>query len=62
MSCLDLKITGSGQKETPCMSIRGLQRLVMILGGKVVAKYRKKSQWMHYKKMKDMLDKSRLRT
>jgi hypothetical protein len=38
--CKNLKFPGSGQKETPCMNIRGLQRLLMILGGKVAAEYR----------------------
>ena len=38
--CVDLKFPGSGQKNTPCMTIRGLQRLLMmILGGKVAAEY-----------------------
>ena len=36
----DLKFKGRGQRNTPCMTLRGLQRLVMILGGKVAAKYR----------------------
>lgn len=35
-----LKFPGSGQRETPCMTIRGLQRLLMILGGKVAAEFR----------------------
>jgi hypothetical protein len=35
-----LKFPGQGQRETPCMTIRGLQRLLMILGGKVSAEYR----------------------
>lgn len=38
-SC-NLKFKGRGQRETPCMSIRGLQRLLMLLGGKVAAQYR----------------------
>lgn len=38
--CYYLKFPGSGQRETPCMTIRGLQRLLMILGGKVAAKFR----------------------
>ena len=38
--CMNLKFPGAGQKETPCMNIRGLQRLLMILGGKVAAEYR----------------------
>ena len=32
---------GAGQRETPTMTIRGLQRLLMILGGKVAASFRK---------------------
>ena len=39
-SCHYLKFTGTGQRHTPCMTIRGLQRLLMILGGKVGAEYR----------------------
>ena len=39
-NCRDLKFPGSGQKSTPCMTIRGLQRLLMILGGKVAAEFR----------------------
>jgi hypothetical protein len=39
-SCYYLKFSGSGQRETPCMTIRGLQRLLMILGGKVAAEFR----------------------
>lgn len=35
-----LKFLGKGQRETPCMTIRGLQRLLMILGGKVAAEFR----------------------
>jgi hypothetical protein len=38
--CRYLKFPGPGQKETPCMTIRGLQRLLMILGGKVAAEFR----------------------
>lgn len=38
--CKNLKFPGKGQRETPCMTIRGLQRLIMILGGKVAAEYR----------------------
>ncbi len=38
--CRYLKFPGKGQKETPCMTIRGLQRLLMILGGKVAAEFR----------------------
>jgi hypothetical protein len=36
----NLKFKGRGQRMTPCMSIRGLQRLLMMLGGKVAAQYR----------------------
>jgi hypothetical protein len=39
-SCRYLKFPGRGQRETPCMTIRGLQRLLMILGGKVAAEFR----------------------
>lgn len=38
--CRYLKFPGSGQRETPCMTIRGLQRYLMILGGKVAAEFR----------------------
>jgi len=38
--CLSWKFPGRGQQETPTMSIRGLQRLLMILGGKVASEYR----------------------
>lgn len=38
--CKNLKFPGKGQRETPCMTIRGLQRLLMILGGKVAAEFR----------------------
>lgn len=39
-SCHYLKFPGKGQKETPCMTLRGLQRLLLILGGKVAAGFR----------------------
>ena len=39
-NCQDFRFPGQGQKSTPCMTIRGLQRLLMILGGKVAAEYR----------------------
>ena len=39
-SCHYLKFPGAGQRDTPCMTIRGLQRLLMILGGKVAAEFR----------------------
>ena len=38
--CVYLKFSGTGQRESPCMTIRGLQRLLMILGGKVAANFR----------------------
>ena len=38
--CSNLKFPGRGQRDTPCMTLRGLQRLLMILGGKVAAGYR----------------------
>ena len=38
--CIYLKFPGSGQRETPCASIRGLQRYLMLLGGKVAAEFR----------------------
>ena len=38
--CRYLKFPGRGQKETPCMTLRGLQRLMMILGGKAAAEFR----------------------
>lgn len=39
-SCQNLKFDGRGQRSTPVMTVRGLQRLLMILGGKVAAEYR----------------------
>jgi hypothetical protein len=36
----NLYFSGAGQRDTPCMTIRGLQRLLMILGGKVAAEFR----------------------
>lgn len=38
--CIYLKFPGSGQRETPCATIRGLQRYLMMLGGKVAAEFR----------------------
>lgn len=38
--CVYLKVPGSGQRKTPCASIRGLQRYLMMLGGKVAAEFR----------------------
>ena len=35
-----LKFPGSGQRQTPCAGIRGLQRYLMMLGGKVAAEFR----------------------
>lgn len=35
-----LQFPGSGQRHTPTMTLRGLQRLLCILGGKVAAEYR----------------------
>jgi hypothetical protein len=40
-SCEYLKFAGSGQRNTPCMDIRGLQRLIALLGGKIGAEYRR---------------------
>ena len=34
----NLQLTASGQLETPCLPIRGLQRLLMLLGGTVTEK------------------------
>ena len=39
-----LKFPGSGQRKTPCASIRGLQRYLMLLGGKVAAKFRETAE------------------
>jgi hypothetical protein len=39
-NCEYCKFAGQRQKSTPCMTIRGLQRLLMILGGKAAAEYR----------------------
>ena len=39
-NCCHFQFPGQGQKSTPCMTIRGLQRLLMILGGKVAAEFR----------------------
>ena len=36
----DVKFRGQRQKLTACMTVRGLQRLLMLLGGKVAAQYR----------------------
>lgn len=40
-SCHSLHFPGQRGPGTPCMTIRGLQRLLMILGGKVAAEFRK---------------------
>lgn len=39
-SCHNLHFPGQRGPSTPCMTIRGLQRLLMILGGKVAAEFR----------------------
>jgi hypothetical protein len=39
-NCRHFQFPGQGQRLTPCMTIRGLQHLLMILGGKVAAEYR----------------------
>jgi hypothetical protein len=39
-NCSYFQFPCQGQKSTPCMTIRGLQRLLMILGGKVAAEFR----------------------
>ena len=39
-NCSYIQFPCQGQKSTPCMTIRGLQRLLMILGGKVAAEFR----------------------
>ena len=39
-SVLYCQFPGARQRETPAMTIRGLQRLLMILGGKVAANFR----------------------
>ena len=39
-NCYYFRFPGQGQKSTPCMTLRGLQRLLMILGGKVAAEFR----------------------
>ena len=31
--CYYFQFSGQGQKSTPCMTLRGLQRLLLILGG-----------------------------
>lgn len=38
--CYNLHFPGQRGPATPCMTIRGLQRLLMIMGGKVAAEYR----------------------
>ena len=40
-ACDYLKFPGRGQRDTPCMDIRGLQRLISLLGGKIGAEYRR---------------------
>ena len=39
-ACDYLKFAGPGQRNTPCMDLRGLQRLIALLGGKIGAEYR----------------------
>ena len=53
-NCSYFQFPCQGQKSTPCMTIRGLQRLLMILGGKVAAEFREivegsrhSSPWPH---------------
>jgi hypothetical protein len=36
----NLKFPGRGQRDTPCMTLKGLQTLLAMLGGKVAAEYR----------------------
>ncbi len=38
--CNDLKFPGKGQRCTPCMTLKGLQQLLLFLGGKVADDYR----------------------
>jgi hypothetical protein len=38
--CCYIQFPGQGQRDTPCMDIRGLQRLISLLGGKIGAEYR----------------------
>ena len=40
-SCMYLKFPGKGQRDTPTMSLPGLQRLLMILGEKATPEFRK---------------------
>lgn len=37
---LNLKFPGAGQRDTPTMTLRGLQRLLLILGNKVASEFR----------------------
>ncbi len=39
--CKDLQFPGKGQRPTPTMTLSGLQRLLMLLGGKVAAEFRR---------------------
>ena len=39
--CRYIKFPGAGQRDTPCMTIAGLQRLTMILGNKIAVEFRK---------------------
>lgn len=38
--CKDLKFSGAGQKETPCINITGFVKLLMIIPGKLADKFR----------------------
>lgn len=38
--CFHVKFTGHGYRDTPAMTIRGFQRLLLILGGKVAQEFR----------------------
>jgi hypothetical protein len=40
-SCYYIKFPGQGQRETPCFTIRGLQRLFLMMKGKVAEDFRK---------------------
>jgi hypothetical protein len=39
-SCVSAKFSGSGQRETPCLTVLGLQKLLETLDGKVAEKYK----------------------
>jgi hypothetical protein len=38
--CNHLKFKGKGQRDTPCMTILGLQKLLLILGSKAAVEFR----------------------